>query len=97
MASSLADINFAPTVKVRIINPFPTEASIRANTVIGSGKLLLWEPVPILKHKEQTITDDQSSVRRLQFMQTDKSSICGINAMNNHKQPAKEAEKTISP
>ena len=97
MASSLADINFAPTVKVRIMNPFPTEASIRANTVIGSAEQLLCEPVPILKNEEQTATDDNSSVRRLQFMQTDKSSICGINVMHDHKQPAKEAEKTISP
>ena len=95
-ASSLADINFAPTVKVRIMNPFPSEASIRANTVIGSAELLLCEPVPILKNEEQTATDDNSSIRRLQFMQADKNSIYGINAMHNHKQPAKEAEKTIS-
>ena len=37
MASSLADLNFAPTVKVRVMNPFPSDATIRVNTIIGTA------------------------------------------------------------
>ena len=35
MASPLIDGNKAPTSKVRILNPFPTETTIRQDAVIG--------------------------------------------------------------
>ena len=40
IAPCLVDINYAPTVKFRIMNPFPTNASIKAETIIGTAEIL---------------------------------------------------------
>lgn len=68
MAPCLVDINFAPTVKVRVMNPFPTDATIRAETCIGVAEILTHSPEHFLDCEDEHAADDMNSARRLQFM-----------------------------
>ena len=38
MASTLIDINKSPTCKVRVLNPFPVEATLRQNAYVGTAE-----------------------------------------------------------
>ena len=40
MASSLVNINKHVTQKVRLMNPFPTEVTLRQDTVIGTAEVV---------------------------------------------------------
>ncbi len=38
LASSLANINVTPTVKVRLINPFSTAVSVNQDVIVGTAE-----------------------------------------------------------
>ena len=63
----LVDINSAPTVKVRLLNPFPTDVSIKQDTVIGTAALVENQPTQMLDLDADAVENDFSNIRRLQF------------------------------
>ena len=70
MASCLVDINYAPTVKVRVMNTFPTETVIKAETIIGTAEILNSPPENFLACEDEHGEDITNSARRLQFTHT---------------------------
>ena len=83
MASSLADLNFAPTVKVRVMNPFPSDATIRVNTIIGTAEFLSYEPFSFLEQEEAAEAGNSSSARRLKFSHENETCSDYINAVSS--------------
>ena len=83
MASSLADLNFAPTVKVRVMNPFPSDATIRINTIIGTAEFLSSEPFSLLEQEEASEAGNSSSARRLKFSHENETSSACISAVSS--------------
>ena len=67
MAPCLVDINYAPPVKVIIMNPFPTNASIKAETIIGTAEILINPPQNFQACENENEEGNSSSARRLQF------------------------------
>ena len=94
MASCLADINYAPNVKVRIMNPFPTDASIRADTIIGTAELLQSEPINLLESEDQSAIRNQSSVRRIQLLKTNGTGLSSTDTISSPKQSYAETRVT---
>ena len=66
MASSVVNINKAPTVKVRLINPFRDDVSIKQDTVIGVAEFITTEPV-VLFSQENGDPDNFASARRIEI------------------------------
>ena len=67
MAPCLVDINYALTVKVRVMNPFLTNASIKADTIIGTAEILTNPPQNFQACENENKEGNSSSARRLQF------------------------------
>ena len=67
MAASLADINGAPTAKVRVMNPFKYDVSIKQDTKIGVAELVTETPITLFENIDQSETTNFQSARRLQF------------------------------
>ena len=65
MAATLVDISRACTCKVRILNPFPTEMSIKQDAVVGQAIPI--EGKPIILAQEENISEAQNlhSIRRI--------------------------------
>lgn len=61
MAATLVDIDWAPTCKLRVLNPFPTFVDIKQNAVLGQT-----ESVLVAKTYEYDVEqDDKVGIRRL--------------------------------
>ncbi|KAH3830672.1 hypothetical protein DPMN_103918 [Dreissena polymorpha] len=84
LATSLANINSAPTVKVRLINPFPNDVSINQDTVIGTAEFVENEPVQLLE-SENMQDLNTNSIRRLQFVQTHEKKVLRNVSQDNIK------------
>ena len=66
MASSVVNTNKVPTVTVRLINPFPDDASIKQDTVIGVPEFITTESV-VLFSQENGDPDNFASARRIEI------------------------------
>ena len=76
MAASLVDVNSAPTVKVRILNPFKDTVSINQDTQIGVAQFITEKSITILETESEADKENFMSVRRLKFeKETDSSQI----------------------
>ena len=67
MASNLADINQAPTVKVRLMNPFGGSVSIKQGAVIGSAEDLTHNSIlqTVVNSEDPSAMEDFNTVRRI--------------------------------
>lgn len=67
MASNLADINQAPTVKVRLMNPFGGSVSIKQGAVIGSAEDLTHNSIlqTVVNSEDLSAMGDFNTVRRI--------------------------------
>ena len=83
MAPCLIDINYAPTVKVRVMNPFPTEASIKADTIIGYAEILTCTPESFQACENEQEKGNSSSVRGLQFSDVHDDQLGRINTVKS--------------
>ena len=78
----LVEINYyAPTVKVRIMNPFPTNASIKAETIIGTAEILTNPPQNFQACENENEEGNSSSARRLQFSHPQDNLLGNINTV----------------
>lgn len=70
MASSLSDINTAPTVKVRLMNPFNSTVSIKQDAVIGSAEDI--SPNSILQtvvlSEDPSASKNLDTIRRIRLL-----------------------------
>ena len=63
MASSLVDINYAPMVNVKVMNPFSIVTVIKAKTIIGTAEILTspqkisWSARTNVKRVTQTLRE----------------------------------------
>ena len=70
MAAAIVDINQGCTSKVRLLNPFPTEVSIKQNAVLGQAEPI--EKAPEMQAEQEDIKGgNHSSVRRIQVINKD--------------------------
>ena len=67
MASCLVDINYAQTVNVRIMNFFPTNANIKAETIINTAEILTNPPQNFQACENEHEEGNSGSAPRLQF------------------------------
>ena len=54
MASTLVDINKACTCKVMVLNPFPTDMSIKQDAVIGMAEPIEGKPTVIVNEEDSS-------------------------------------------
>ena len=70
MAAAIVDINQGCTSKVRLLNPFPTEVSIKQNAVLGQA-----EPIErasgMQDQQEVIIGGNYNSIRKIQLLTRD--------------------------
>ena len=87
LAPCLVDINCAPTVKVRVMNPFPTDTTIRAETCIGVAEIPTSPAEPFLDCEDEHERHNMNSSRRLQFMSPQTEIHANVNTIKGHKFP----------
>ena len=87
MASSLIDVNKAPTSKVRILNPFPTETTIRQDAVIGVAERI--ESIVSVLQEEEYEEEEENicRIRRLQTGPGSKEAIVEIDQASGDEVP----------
>ena len=85
VASSVININTAPTVKVRLINPFPYDVSIKQDTVVAQAEFIASTPVVLCKH-ENGDPSMFSSIRRIQIDRQTQSNVRQVVSSKNHSQ-----------
>ena len=88
LAPCLVDINCAPTVKVRVMNPFPTDTTIRAETCIGVAEILTSPAEPFLGCEDEHEMHNMNSSRRFKFMSPQTEIQANVNAIKGHKFPS---------
>ena len=91
MAPCLVDINYAPSVKVRVMNPFPTDAKIKAETIIGTAEILTSPPENFLACENKHEEGNSSSTRRLQFTHTHDDLQSSVNTVKTQNFPPAES------
>ena len=96
MAPCLVDINYAPTVKVRIMNPFPTNASIKAETVISTAEILTNPPQNFQACENENEEGNSSSARRLQFSHPHDNLLGNVNTVKAQNSAPTEVKTTKS-
>ena len=95
MAPCLVDINYAPTVKVRIMNHFPTNASIKAETIIGTAEILTNPPQIFQACENEHEEGNSSCARRLQFSHPH-NLLCNVNTVKAQNSAPTEVTTTKS-
>ena len=91
MAPCLVDINYAPSVKVRVMNHFPTDAKIKAETVIGTAEILTSPTENFLACENKHEEGNSSSTRRLQFTHTHDDLQSSVNTVKTQNFPPAES------
>ena len=65
------------------MNPFPSDATIRVNTIIGTAEFLSSEPFSFLEQEEAAEAGNSSSARRLKFSHKNETSLDYISAVSS--------------
>ena len=73
MASTLVDINKACTCKVRVLNPFPTDMSIKQDAVIGKAEPIEGKPTVIVSEEDSSEVKNHVTARRIKLATDGKS------------------------
>lgn len=67
MAATLVDISRGCTCKVRILNPFPTEMSIKQDAVVGQAVPIEGKPIVLAQEENTSETQNLHRARRIDF------------------------------
>ena len=65
MGASLVDLNWAPTSKVRLMNPLPTPVTIRQDAVVGQAEAVHATDSVVKRCEYDESTGDDCAIRRL--------------------------------
>ena len=65
MAASLVDISKGCTCKVRMLNPFPTEMSIKQDAVVGQAVPIEGKPIILAEEENVSEVSNLQSIRRI--------------------------------
>ena len=65
MATTLVNLNEAPTCKVRVLNPYPTEINLRQDADIGVAERMEKIVSVLTKAEHQAESDNLVAVRRI--------------------------------
>ncbi|KAH3855598.1 hypothetical protein DPMN_098168 [Dreissena polymorpha] len=65
MAATLVNLNEAPTCKVRVLNPYPTEVNLRQDAEIGIAERMEKIVSVLTKAEHQAESDNLVAVRRI--------------------------------
>ena len=69
MAAAIVDINQGCTSKVRLLNPFPTEVSIKQSAVLGQAEPI--ERASGMQDQQEVIGGNYNSIRKIQLLTRD--------------------------
>ena len=96
MAPCLVDINYAHKVKVIIMNPYPTNASIKAETIIGTAEILTNPPQNFQACENANEEGNSSSAHRLQFSHPQDNLLGNVNKVKAQNSAPTEVTATKS-
>lgn len=67
MAPSVVDISEDVTLKVRIMNPFDEQYTLKQDNILGNAEELDSEPLMLMNYENVDEIDNNAPVRRIKF------------------------------